>query len=159
MRGFREGETCAIIGNRKFRNLLDPAPGWRHVALNQSPVPLALSLLKQIIAMAAKKTTSTKKAATKKVTAKKAAKKAVKKTAKKAASKKAPAKKVAKKAAKKAVKKTAKKAAARAAVPDPSHEEIEAKAFELFLSRLRSGYYGDQHGDWREAERILSRKK
>ncbi|MDB4405998.1 hypothetical protein N9191_01720 [bacterium] len=71
------------------------------------------------------------------------------------------AKKAVKKVAKKAAKKSAKKVAEKATVSIPlkaqvSREEIERKAFEIYMNRQNRGIYGDQKSDWEAAENLLS---
>jgi predicted solute-binding protein len=110
-------------------------------------VPLILALkLQRKKPMPPKKKTATKKTAVKKAAVKKSVKKAAKKAVKKVA------KKVAKKAAKKAVKATV-------SIPvkaQVSREEIERKAFEIYMNRQNRGIYGDQKSDWEAAENLLS---
>ena len=117
-------------------------------------VPLILALkLQRKMPMPAKKKTATKKTTVKKST-KKVAPKVGEKAAKKAS------RKVAKKAVKKVAKKAAKKAViATVSIPVKAHvsrEEIERKAFEIYMNRQNRGIYGDQKSDWEAAENLLS---
>lgn len=141
---------------------LDDSMNWEHAAPRGAGEMLALNLQTKT-PMPPKKKTATKKAAVKKAAVKKVAKKATKKVAKKATKKvaKKAAKKVAKKAVKKTTKKAAKKAAKSVVAKAPvsakvSHEEIAKKAYELYESRIKAGFYGDSQGDWAAAERSLS---
>lgn len=100
--------------------------------------------------MAAKKKTTTKKAATKKATTKTSgAKKSTtnKAPAQKATAKKAPAKKA-------PVKKASAKKAANAT---PSYEEIAQRAYEIY--ERRGGGHGGEVNDWHQAERELREER
>ncbi len=103
-------------------------------------VPLILALkLQRKMPMPAKKKTATKKTTVKKSDVKKSMKKA--------------AKKVAKKSAKKVAEKATVSIPVKAQV---SREEIERKAFEIYMNRQNRGIYGDQKSDWEAAENLLS---
>lgn len=125
------------------------------------------STTKKTAKKAAKKTVKKAVKKTAKKATKKVAKKAVKKVAKKATKK--VAKKAAKKTAKKATKKTARKKAknvieAPATTAEPeatkqptaTYNDVEYAAFLNYMSRIETGYFGDQTGDWLDAEKKLS---
>ena len=85
-----------------------------------------------------------------KKTAKKVAKKTTKKVAKKAT------KKVAKKAAKKTAKKDVKSVSAKTKI---SEDQVSHAAYLNYASRIETGTYGDEIGDWLAAEQSLGIKR
>lgn len=116
-----------------------------------------LLLTTKTIIMPKKTVKKAAKKAVKKSPAKKATTKVAKKATAKNAAKKAPAKSAVKKTAKKAPKKIASKPANKLATSkEAGYEEISHAAYLIYMSRVESGHYGDEIGDWLAAEASLN---